>query len=70
MEKITARYGKKAAAFTYQEEGHAAQNIYLQAVSLNIGTVVVGAFEDGGVKKILNLTGNEKILYLMPAGKI
>lgn len=70
LDKMSSKYGTKSLNFICQESGHAAQNVYLQAVSLNIGTVVVGAFEDGEVKKILNLTGNEKILYLMPAGKI
>ena len=52
------------------EVGHAAQNIYLQAVSLKLGTVVVGAFEDEKVKKILNMSENEQPLYIMPIGKL
>ena len=31
------------------EVGHAARNVYLQAVSLGLGTVVVGAFDDDRV---------------------
>ena len=31
------------------EVGHAARNVYLQAVSLGLETVVVGAFDDDGV---------------------
>jgi len=36
---------------------HADQNIYLQAVSLNPGTAVTEAFQDGEVKKILEMLG-------------
>lgn len=51
------------------EVGHTAQNIYLQAVSLNLGTVVVGAFYDDEVKKIMNMRDNEQPLCIMPIGK-
>lgn len=52
------------------EAGHAAQNVYLQAVSLQLGTVVLGAFDDKDVKGVLNLSGRETPLYLMPIGKL
>jgi len=51
------------------EVGHAVQNVYLQAVSLNLGTVVVGAFSDGEVKKI-NMPEEEQPLYIMPVGRV
>jgi len=51
------------------EAGHAAQNVCLQAVSLNLGTVVVGAFRDDEVSKILNLPDKERPLYILPVGK-
>ena len=52
------------------EAGHAAQNIHLQAVSLNLGTVVIGAFRDDQVKKVLGLQPDESPLLLMPVGRI
>jgi len=52
------------------EVGHAAQNVYLQAVSLNLGTVVVGAFRDDKLRKILNMPDEEHPLYIMPIGEI
>jgi nitroreductase len=40
------------------EGGHAAQNVHLQAVALDLGTVVVGAFADAEVKRVLTLADN------------
>ncbi len=51
------------------EVGHAAQNIHLQAVALGLGTVVVGAFDDPEVKRVLSLQSNEQPLCLMPIGE-
>ena len=56
--------------YVHQEVGHAAQNIQLQAVALGLGTVVVGAFDDDKIKKILNMLGKELPLYIIPVGKI
>jgi nitroreductase len=52
------------------EVGHAAQNVYLQAVSLRLGTVVIGAFDDDRVAEILKLPEDEVPLYIMPLGKL
>ena len=51
------------------EVGHATQNIYLQSIALELGTVVVGAFDDCRVKKILMMDTNESPLYIMPIGR-
>lgn len=53
----------------YLEAGHAAQNVYLQAVSLKLGTVVMAGFKDEDVRKALNLSPNEQPIYIMPIGK-
>ncbi len=68
--KTIQKYGNRGIRYVHMEVGHAAQNVYLQAVSLNLGTVVVGAFNDNKVKQILNMPKNEYPLYLMPVGKI
>lgn len=68
-ERTMTKYGERGIRYVHMEAGHAAENIYLQAVSLNLGTVVIGAFDDDAVKKAANLTVREQPLYIMPVGK-
>lgn len=68
-ERTTEKYGERGVRYVHIEAGHAAQNVYLQTVALNLGTVVVGAFDDNQVKKILNLKENEQPLIIMPIGR-
>ncbi|MEM2925454.1 MAG: SagB/ThcOx family dehydrogenase [Methanocellales archaeon] len=66
-ERTTMKYGERGRRYVHLEAGHAAQNVYLQAVSLNLGAVVIGAFLDEEVKKILNI--QEEPLYIIPIGR-
>lgn len=68
-ERTMKKYGQRGIRYVHIEVGNASQNIYLQAVSLNLGTVVVGAFDDGKVKKLLNMQKTEQPLSIMPVGK-
>ena len=68
-ERTTVKYGERGIRYVHIEVGHAAQNVYLQAVSLNLGTVVVGAFNDNEVKKVMNMRDNERPLCIMPVGR-
>jgi nitroreductase len=49
--------------------GHAGQNIYLQATTLGLATVAIGAFYDEQVREVLHLDKQYKPLYIMPVGK-
>ncbi len=69
FERVTGKYGRRGLRYVFMEAGHAAQNVCLQAVSLNLGTVVIGAFHDERVKEILGLEKEEEPLYLMPVGR-
>lgn len=69
-DRTTGKYGDRGIRYVHMEVGHAAQNVYLQAVAMNLGAVVVGAFYDNQVKEILNLPDDEEPLYIMPVGKI
>ena len=55
--------------YVHMEAGHAAQNIYLEAVSLGLGTVTVGAFDDERVKAVVPFAPNEEPLCVMPLGR-
>ena len=68
-ERTTGRYGERGIRYVHMEAGHAAQNVYLQAAALKLGTVVVGAFQDSQVANILKLPENEVPLYIMPVGR-
>lgn len=68
-ERTTRKYGERGLRYTHIEVGHVAQNIYLQATTLNLGTVVVGAFDDEDVKAVLNLPDAEQPLAIMPVGR-
>ena len=68
-ERTAREYTQRAERYVHAEVGHAAQNVHLQAVALDLGTVVVGAFNDAEVKRVLTLAANEEPLCLMPVGK-
>jgi SagB-type dehydrogenase family enzyme len=68
-ERTARKYRQRAERYVHMEVGHAAQNVHLQAVALDLGTVVVGAFDDAKVKHVLSLAEEEQPLCLMPVGK-
>lgn len=68
ISKTAEKYGVRAERFVAMEAGHAAENIYLQAVGLKLGTVSIGAFDDRAVMQLLNLPRYEEPLYIMPVG--
>jgi SagB-type dehydrogenase family enzyme len=68
--RTTGRYGERGMQYVFIEVGHAAQNVCLQAVSMELGGVVIGAFDDSRVKKILNMGEDELPLYILPVGRL
>jgi SagB-type dehydrogenase family enzyme len=68
-ERTTAIYGERGIRYAQMEAGHAAQNLCLQATALGLGTVVVGAFDDASVKRVLGLAPDEEPLCLIPVGR-
>ena len=67
-ERSARKYGERASRYTHIEVGHAAQNVYLQAEVLDLGTVIVGAFHDRKVQDVLGLPRDHAPLALMPVG--
>ncbi|MBF0384991.1 MAG: SagB/ThcOx family dehydrogenase [Candidatus Omnitrophica bacterium] len=70
-DKMIERYGQRGWRYLYMEAGHISENIYLEAVSLGLGSVSVGAFIDEQMDKVLGVDGiKEKVLYLQSVGAI
>jgi SagB-type dehydrogenase family enzyme len=67
--RTTNRYGKRGEMYVYMEAGHLGQNVALQAVALGLATVMVGAFDDGEVSRVLRVKEQAKPLYIIPVGK-
>jgi SagB-type dehydrogenase family enzyme len=68
--RTTGKYGGRGERYVHMEAGHAAQNIYLQARALGLGTTVVGAFDDGEVRRIVALERDEEPLAILPVGRL
>jgi len=66
-ERTQKKYGKRGIRYVHMEVGSVGENIYLQAQSLNLGTVFIGAFDDDEVKKVMGI--EEEPLGIMPVGK-
>lgn len=67
--RTEGKYGEgRTPRYVHLEAGHAAQNALLQAVSLDLGAVPVGAFHDRQVQAVLGLPVNQQPLYLIPVG--
>jgi SagB-type dehydrogenase family enzyme len=68
-DRTTVKYGERGKLrYVPMEAGHVAENIYLQARSLGLGTVSVGAFDDDRVRDVISAPSEYSPLYLMPIG--
>jgi SagB-type dehydrogenase family enzyme len=68
--RTEGKYGReRGPRYVHMEAGHAAQNLLLQATALGLGGVPIGAFEDGRVREVLDLPGDQEPVYLIPIGK-
>ena len=70
IKRTERKYGQRAKRYVHIEAGSAVQNIYLQTVSLNLGTVFVGTFKDNEVTQVMKLPQDHKPLGLMPIGRL
>ena len=69
LSRMTEKYGRRGTQYMFQESGHVAQNIFLQATALGIGTVAMGAFGEAAVRRVLGAEADERPLYVQPLGK-
>ncbi len=69
FDRVRHRYGERGVRYAYIEAGHISENIFLQAVSLGLDSLVVGAFYDDEVENLADLDGkDETALYLHAVG--
>lgn len=67
-EKTTLHYGQRGIQYVHMEVGSISQNLHLVCEELGLGTVIVGAFSDSAVKRVLGLPDNLTPLAIMPIG--
>jgi len=68
--RMTWRYGERGYRYLYLDAGHACQNLYLSAESIDCGVCAVGAFLDDEMNRCLNLDGEEAfVIYMAALGK-
>lgn len=68
-ERAEAKYGERGKRYTHIEVGAVCQNAALQGITLGIGSVVIGAFNDEPLKETLRMPSEEFPLAIMPLGK-
>lgn len=69
VERSLSKYGDRGYRYLLFEAGHAAQNINLAAVALNIGACNLGAFADHDVAELLGVDTDVEIpLYAVAVG--
>jgi len=68
-QRTMRKYGHRSKRYVHIETGHAAENLFLQAQSLGLATVIVGAFDDDALASVLRLPAELQPLLLMPIGR-
>ena len=68
FKRTTVKYGQRGIQYVLMEVGHVGQNILLQAVSLGLGAVSIGAFNENDIIQLMDFGPEEQPLYLIPIG--
>jgi protease I len=68
VKNLAAKHRNKAKRYMLLEAGHVAQNIQLQAVCLELGSVPIGDFNIRNVNKACGLPTNLEPLYIICVG--
>lgn len=67
--RTAAKYAGSAGGYVDMEAGHAAQNLSLQAVALDLGAVMIGAMDEAAVAKLLQLPAEHRPRYYATLGR-
>jgi protease I len=68
VRKLTSQFRNKARTYMLLEAGHIAQNIQLQAVCLNLGSVTIANFNSKDVSRTCRLSRGLEPLYIICVG--
>lgn len=68
FERTTSRYGRRGERYVILEAGHCAENMFLQAEALGLGSVAIGAYNDGEIATLAGLEKSEQPLLLVAIG--
>jgi len=64
------RYGERGYRYLHLDAGHACQNLYLGAGSIDCGVCAIAAFSDDDMNDLLELDGVERfVIYVATMGK-
>jgi len=66
-DRASQRFGARAERWAAMEVGFAAQNLYLQAAALGLGTTFMGFFNDSAMARVL--APGERPMGVMPVGR-
>jgi len=67
-ERTTWRYGERGSRYTIQDTAIAAQNIWLAATAMGLGTCFLAAFDEEKVAQILDLEKGLRPITILPIG--
>ena len=70
VERTSVKYGQRAERYVALEAGAAGENILLQATSLGLGGVWIGAFDDASVVEIAKLADGAVPFGILAIGEI
>jgi SagB-type dehydrogenase family enzyme len=68
FKRTMSHYGRRGVRYVYNEAGHVAQNVHLQAQAMGLGSVAVGAFKDKAVAKVISLPRHLEPVYMVTVG--
>jgi len=66
--RLAGRFRERADRYVPMEIGFAAQNLYLEAASLGLGTTFAGSFPDSTMARLVGLPETQRPLGIMPVG--
>ena len=69
-QSVQEKFGEIRKRLALFEVGQVIENIYLEAQTLNLGTVVIGTFHDSEVHSSTKLQKGQSTIYIMPLGQI